>query len=56
MDRKYEVEWTTISYRTIAFYATLVVLGIGFIFYLIAPKFFGQKARSLLEAVSAGLV
>jgi hypothetical protein len=55
-DRKYEVEWTTISYRTIAFYATLVVLGIAFILYLIAPKYFGQKARSLLEAVSAGLV
>ena len=53
---KYEVEWTTISYRTIAFYAILVVLGIAFVLYLIAPKYFGQKARSLLETVSAGLV
>ena len=53
---KYEVEWTTISYRTIAFYAILVVLGIAFVLYVIAPKYFGQKARSLLETVSAGLV
>lgn len=55
-DRKYEVEWTTISYRTIAFYAFLVLLGVGFVLYLISPKYFGQKMRSALETVSAGLV
>lgn len=54
-DPKYEVEWTTISYRTIAFYTILVLLGIGFIFYLIAPKYVGQKARGLLGMISAGL-
>ena len=54
-DPKYEVEWTTISYRTIAFYTILVLLGIGLVFYLIAPKYVGQKARSLLGMISAGL-
>src|SRR3972149_6707146 len=54
-DARYEVEWTTISYRTIAFYTILVLLGIGLIFYLIAPKYVGQKARSLLGMISAGL-
>ena len=54
--RKYEVEWTTISYRTIAFYVCLVLLGVGFVLYLIAPKYFGQKMRGALESISAGLV
>ncbi len=52
---RYEVEWTTISYRTIAFYTILVLLGIGLVFYLIAPKYVGQKARGLLGMISAGL-
>jgi len=55
-DARYEVEWTTISYRTIAFYVTLVLLGIGLVLYLIAPKYFSQKARGLLGMISAGLV
>ncbi len=55
-ERKYEVEWTTISYRTIAFYACLVLLGVGFVLYLIAPKYFGQKMHGALESISAGLV
>ena len=54
-DARYEVEWTTISYRTIAFYTILALLGVGLIFYLIAPKYVGQKARSLLEMISDGL-
>ncbi|MBZ5514871.1 MAG: hypothetical protein LAN62_08510 [Acidobacteriia bacterium] len=54
--RAYEVEWTTISYRTIAFYAVLALVGFGVILYLIAPNYFSQKARDLLAAVSAGLV
>jgi len=55
-ERKYEVEWTTISYRTIAFYVCLVLLGVAFVLYLIAPKYFGQKLRGALESISAGLV
>jgi len=55
-EHKYELEWTTISYRTIAFYASLALVGMALILYLIAPKYFGQKARALLEAISAGLV
>lgn len=54
-DPKYEVEWTTISYRTIVFYGVLVVLGIGLTFYLVAPKYVSQKARGLLGMISAGL-
>ncbi len=54
--RKVEVVWTTISYRTIISYATLVLLLLGFIFYLIAPNYFGQKVRALLSAVSGGMV
>jgi hypothetical protein len=49
--RSYEVEWTTISYRTIAFYVILVLLGVAFIVYLIAPKYFGQKFTNALEAL-----
>lgn len=51
-ERGYEVEWTTISYRTITFYAVLALLLIGFILYLLAPNYFGQKIRQGLEAVS----
>ena len=53
--RKVEVEWTTIAYSTIAAYATLVLCGIGLVLYLIAPRYFGQKARDLLAVVSAKL-
>jgi hypothetical protein len=54
--RKVEVEWTTISYRTIVFYSMLALLLAGFIFYLIAPNYFGQKMRSVLNAISGGMV
>jgi hypothetical protein len=54
-DARYEVEWTTISYRTIAFYSLLVLFGIGLVTYLIAPKYVGQKTRGLLGMISAGL-
>ncbi len=53
---KYEVEWTTISYRTIAFYTALALLGACFVLYLIAPKYFTQKLHGALEALTAGLV
>src|SRR5579884_3453492 len=48
--RKVEVEWTTVSYRTIAFYSTLVLLTVGFILYLIAPNYFTRKAREARDA------
>ena len=54
-DSRYEVEWTTISYRTIVLYSLLVLLAVGFAFYLIAPKYVCQKARDVLNKISAGL-
>ncbi len=55
-DRSYEVEWTTISYRTISFYTFLALVLVGFILYLIAPNYFGQKLKKALAAVSAGML
>lgn len=55
-DQRVEVEWTTISYRTIAFYGGLALLLIGVILYAIAPHYFGQKIKSLLTAISSGMV
>ena len=52
----YEVEWTTISYRTIAFFVIMGLVIVCFILYLIAPNFFARKAKQLLGAISAGLV
>jgi hypothetical protein len=53
--RSYEVEWTTISYRAIISYAILALLAAAFVLYLIAPRYFGQKLKQGLEAISAGL-
>ena len=53
---KVEVEWTTVSYRSIAFYAILGFLVTGFIFYLIAPNYFTKKAKSALSTLTAGMV
>lgn len=50
-DRSYEVEWTTISYRTITFYAILALLLVGFIIYLVAPHYFSQKLKQALAAL-----
>jgi hypothetical protein len=55
-ERSYEVEWTTISYRTITFYVALALILTGFILYLIAPHYFSQKIKQALNAISAGLV
>ncbi len=52
--RSYEVEWTTISYRTIALYAFAVLVLVGFVAYLIAPQFFRDKAQRLAAALAAG--
>ncbi|MFB3920663.1 MAG: hypothetical protein ACE145_03025 [Terriglobia bacterium] len=51
----YEVEWTTISYRTIAFFVIMGLLIVGLVLYLIAPAYFGKKAKQLIGAISAGL-
>lgn len=53
---KVEVVWTTVSYRTIAFYACLGLVAIGFVLYLIAPNYFTLKARGALNALTAGVV
>jgi hypothetical protein len=50
-DRSYEVEWTTISYRMIAFYAILAFLLVLFIVYLMAPRYFDQKFKQGLVAL-----
>ncbi len=55
-EHAYEVEWTTISYRTIAFYAISALVLVGMILYLIAPHYFGQKITSALAAISGGMV
>jgi hypothetical protein len=53
---KVEVVWTTISYRTIAFYAVLGLVAVGFVLYLIAPNYFARKARRAINALTAGVV
>ena len=51
--RSMEVEWTTISYRTIALFVLLGFLLFCFVFYLIAPHYVGQKIDQALEAISS---
>lgn len=41
--RTYEVEWTTISYRTIALFVMLGLFLVCLVFYLIAPHYVSQK-------------
>lgn len=48
-----EVEWTTISYRTIAIYLVLAFLLLLGILYLISPNFVIKTTRRLLESVAA---
>lgn len=50
--RTYEVEWTTISYRTIAAYAILALALVGFVLYLIFP----QRIKNALSAISSRMV
>ncbi len=52
-DRSYEVEWTTISYRTIAFFAFLGIVLLCFILYLIAPHYIGQKIDQAINALAS---
>ena len=51
--RSLEVEWTTISYRTIAIYLVLAFLLVLGILYLISPRFVINTATRVLESVAA---
>jgi hypothetical protein len=51
-ERRYEVEWTTISYYTITFYSLLALLLVAFILYLMAPHYFGRKVKQGLVALA----
>jgi len=51
--RTMEVEWTTITYRTIAFFIFLALVVLCLILYLIAPHYFGQKVDQALSALSS---
>ena len=55
-EHHYDVVWTTISYRTIAVYTSLILFGAGFLFYLVSPHYFTEGARKLLAMVTAGAV
>jgi hypothetical protein len=52
-NRTYEVEWTTISYRTIAFYVVLALLAAGVVVYILSPAFLNQKMKKALESLAA---
>ncbi|MGO8786414.1 MAG: hypothetical protein ACLQVL_03390 [Terriglobia bacterium] len=51
--RSVEVEWTTISYRTIAIYLVLAMVLIVGILYLLSPSFVIKTATRVLESVAA---
>jgi hypothetical protein len=51
--RSVEVEWTTISYRTIAIYLVLAFLLLLGIVYLISPSFVIRTVTRVLETVAA---
>ncbi len=51
--RSFELEWTTISYRTIAIYLVLALLLVLGILYLISPRFVLNTATRLLETIAA---
>jgi len=49
--RRLELEWTTITYRTIALYALGVLVLVGICAYVISPAFTKQKVLQGLEAM-----
>jgi hypothetical protein len=49
--RVLEVEWTTITYRTIALYVSAALALVAFTLYVIAPRFTKQKILQGLEAM-----
>ena len=48
-----ELEWTTISYRTIAIYLVVAFLVLVGILYVISPRFVAKVATRAMEAVGA---
>src|SRR5262245_27656026 len=44
-----EVEWRTISYRTVAMIVLAVLLGLGVIAYFAFPNTFGKFVRSIFQ-------
>ncbi len=48
-----ELEWTTISYRTIAIYLVLIFVIVMGVLYLISPRFVLNTATRMLNAVAA---
>ena len=51
----YEVEWTTISYRTITLFVILALILIGIVAYLLAPGWMSQKAKQVLAAITESI-
>ena len=51
--RSVELQWTTISYRMIAFYIVLAILLMMGITYLISPKFVVNTVTQMLEVVAS---
>lgn len=51
--RSVEVEWTTISYRTIAIYIIVAFMLLLGILYLISPRFVISTAKQLMDLVAA---
>jgi hypothetical protein len=49
--RHLELEWTTITYRTIAFWVVLALALAGVSLYVISPRFTKEKIRQGLEAM-----
>jgi len=49
--RHLELEWTTITYRTIAFWVLLALALAGISLYVISPRFTKEKIRQGLEAM-----
>lgn len=47
------VEWTTISYRTIAMFIVVGFLLLCFVLYLIAPHYFGEKMDQAMAVFSS---
>jgi len=52
----YEIEWTTITYRTIAIYTLLAAMLAGLVAYLVAPNYTTKALKKALIRASGGLV
>lgn len=54
-ERGYEVEWTTISYRTIGLFVGLALILIGLVIYLLAPNWVARMAKRAIAAVTESI-